>query len=262
MADDAARFLADSPDRLALLERLREGASGPATLADELDCARRSVQRHLAAFEERGWVTSGSAGYRLTATGDAVAAAHADYLDRLDCVGRFAPLLANLDPAHAPAPELLAGADLVAAEAADPQAPIQAYVEHLRGFSGERLELCSPVLSRAFHEAHANLARRGVHTTLLLSEATAREAHDRNPMEFTAVLRLGVVDLFARPDPLPFGLAVDGEQVLLAAYDGDGHLQACVHGDDPDLVDWATSQFEALRQSAERVQSSRDLEPS
>lgn len=256
---DAARFLADSPDRLALLERLRKSAAGPATLAADLDCARRSVQRHLAAFEERGWVRSGSGGYRLTAAGDAAAAAHGDYLDRLDRLERFAPLLTNLAPAHSPDPDLLADADLVAAEAADPQAPIQAYVERLRGFSSERLELCSPVLSRAFHDAHADLARRGVHTTLLLAEETAREARDRNPMEFAAVLRVGAVDLFARPEPLPFGLAVDGEQVLLAAYDSDGHLQACVHGDDPALVDWAASQFASLRESAERVRSPRDL---
>lgn len=256
---DAARFLADSPDRLALLQRLRDEPAGPATLADDLDCARRSVQRHLAAFEERGWVASGSGGYRLTASGDAVAAAHADYLDRLDRLGRFAPLLTNLDPAHAPDPELLAGADLVAAETADPQAPIQAYVERLREFSGRDLKLCSPVLSRAFHDAHADLARRGVHTTLLLAEETAREARDRNPMEFAAVLRVGAVDLFARPDPLPFGLAVDGEQVLLAAYDDGGHLQACVHGDDPELVAWAEAQFATLREPAERVRSPRDL---
>jgi predicted transcriptional regulator len=256
---DAARFLADSPDRLALLERLRERPAGPATLADEVDCARRTVQRHLAAFEERGWVESGD-GYRLTAAGDAVAAAHADYLDRLDQLERFAPLFSNLAPTHAPAPALLADADLVAAESADPQAPIQAYVERLRDFSDGDLKLCSPVLSRAFHDAHADLARRGVHTTLLLAEETAREARDRNPLEFAAVLRVGVVDLFARPEPLPFGLAVDGEQVLLAAYDDAGHLQACVHGDDPALVDWASSQFAALQESAERVRSPRDLD--
>lgn len=257
---DAARFLADSPDRLALLERLREGTAGPATLADELGCARRSAQRHLAACEERGWVGSGEGGYRLTAAGDAVATAHADYLDSLDRVEGVAPLLTHLEPAHAPDPDLLADAELVAAEAADPQAPIQAYVERLRGFSGDQLRLCSPVLSRAFHDAHADLAKRGVHTRLLLSRETARAARDRNPMEFAAVLRVGVLDLRARPEPLPFGLAVDGEQVLLAAYGADGHLRACVHSCDSALVEWATSQFETLCESAERVRSRRDLE--
>lgn len=261
MTDDAARFLADSPDRLALLERLRTGVAGPATLADDLDCARRSAQRHLAAFEDRGWVSSGSGGYHLTAAGDAVAAAHAEYLDRLACIDRFGPLLTNLDPEHAPEPGLLADADLVAASQADPQAPIQAYVERLRGFSGDRVRLCSPVLSRAFHEAHAKLARRGVHTDLLLSDRTAQEARDRNPLEFAAVLHVGVLDLFVRPDPLPFGLAVDGEQLLLAAYDDDGNLRACLHGDDPELVAWADARFSALRGDAERVRAPDDLGP-
>ncbi|AEN05644.1 winged helix-turn-helix domain-containing protein [Halolamina sp.] len=260
--NDAARFLADSPDRVALLEHLRDGPAGPASLADALDCARRSVQRHLAACEERGWVQRGDGGYRLTAAGDAAGRVHADYRERLAAVDRAAPLLSHLDPGHAPAPELLTDAEVVAASATDPHAPIQAYVEALRGFTGGRVLLCSPVLSRAFHEAHAELARRGVHTDLLLSTATAREARERNPFEFAAVVRLGVLDLYTRAAPVPLGLAVDGEQMLLGAYDGEGNLRACLHSDDPELVAWGETQFDALRDGAQRVRSPGDLDGS
>lgn len=258
MADDTARFLADSPDRLALLERLRDGPASPSALVDDLDPARRSIQRNLAAFESRGWVERCDGGYRLTAAGDAVARTHADYLDRLGRIDASAPLLTHLDPEHAPDADLLAGADLVTATDADPQAPIHAYTERLRGMEGDRVRVCSPVLSRAFHEAHTALALDGVRTELLLSTATARRARELNPVEFAAVLRAGPLELFVRDDTVPFGLALGDRSLLLGAYD-DGHLRACLHGDDPALLAWAESAFEALCDDARRIESPGEL---
>lgn len=259
MADDTARFLADSPDRLALLDRLRDDPASPATLAADQDPARRSIQRNLAAFENHGWVERCGDGYRLTAAGDAVARTHADYLGRLDRIDEYAPLLTHLAPEHAPDPDLLAGG-LVTATESNPQAPIHAYTERLREMGGSRVRVCSPVLSRAFHEAHASLAMGGVHTELLLSESTARQAKELNPIEFAAVLRAGPLSLFVRDDPVPFGLALGEDSLLLGAYD-DGHLQACLHSSDPDLIGWAESAFETLRGDARRIDSASDLGP-
>lgn len=258
MADDAARFLADSPDRLALLERLREGAAGPATLAADLDCARRSVQRNLAAFQERGWVARDD-GYRLTTVGDLIARTHADYLGRLDRIRTFAPLLRHLAPDDAPAPKLLDGADLVVASPENPQGPVHAYVDHLKAFEGDRVRMCSPVLSRIFHEAHASLALRGVHTELVLSESTAARARELNPLEFEAVLRVGVLDLYAHPGAVRFGLTVGENALLLAAYDDDGHLQACLSSTNPALVSWGDRRFEMYRETASKVEPSGGL---
>jgi|AntRauTorcE11898_2_1112593.scaffolds.fasta_scaffold05395_3 predicted transcriptional regulator len=258
MADDTARFLADSPDRLSLLGRLRDGPASPATLVAALDPARRSIQRNLAAFEDRGWVGRCADGYRLTAVGDNVARTHADYLDRLRRIDEYAPLLSHLDPEHAPDPDQLAGADLVTATEADPQAPIHAYTERLREMDGDRIRVCAPVLSRAFHEAHAALALNGVHTELLLSASTAQQARELNPVEFAAVLRAGPLDLFVRDDPIPFGMALGENSLLLGAYD-DGHLQACLHSRGSDLLGWAGRAFEALAADARRIRGVSDL---
>lgn len=259
MPDDAARFLADSPDRLALLERLREGVAGPAGLAGDLDVARRSVQRNLAAFVDRGWVESGDGGYRLTTAGDLVALTHGDYLDRIDRIETFGPLLRHLDRGDAPDPGLLEGGDLVVATPENPQAPVHAYVDRLQGFEGDTVRMCSPVLSRIFHEAHASLAMRGVHTDLVLSAATADRARELNPVEFEAVLRVGVLDLYAHPGPVPLGLTVGEDRILLGAYDDDGHLEACLSSTVPDLVAWGAERFEAYRNRADRVESSGGL---
>jgi len=253
---DAARFLADSPDRLPLLTRLRKGPARPATLAEDLGCARRSVQRNLAAFVERGWVERDEGGYRLTTAGDLAATTHADYLDRLERLDRFAPLLRHLDTDYAPPLSLLEDADLVVASPENPQAPVQAYVDRLTRFEGDTVRMCSPVLSRIFHEAHASLAMRGVHTDLVLSEATAKKARDLNPMEFETILRVGVLDLYAHPDSVPFGLTVGEDRLLLAAYDEAGHLKACLASDNADLLAWAEDLFERYRERSAKVEPS------
>jgi len=256
---DAARFLADSPDRLALLTRLRKGADRPAILADDLNCARRSVQRNLSAFVDRGWVERDEGGYRLTTVGALAATAHADYLDRLERLNRFAPLLRHLDTDHAPPLSLLADADLVVASSENPQAPVQAYVDRLKQFECDTIRMCSPVLSRIFHEAHASLAMRGIHTDLVLSEATAKKARELNPLEFKTILRVGVLDLYAHPNSVPFGLTVGEDRLLLAAYDVDGHLEACLASDTPDLLEWAEDLFERYRERSTKVDPSGGL---
>ena len=262
---NAARFLADSPDRLALLIRLREGAAGPAKLTDDLDCSRRSIQRNLAAFAERGWVEHDDGGYRLTTTGDLVATIHTEYLDRLKRLDRFAPLLRHLDADHAPPLSMLGDADLVVASPENPQAPVKAYVDRLKRFEGNTVRMCSPALSRLFHEAHASLAMRGVHTDLVLSEATAEKAHELNPLEFETVVRVGVLDLYVYPDPIPFGVTLGEDRLLLTAYNGEGHLEACLDSDDADLLSWASDVFERYREDSTKVnrlgKSSIDLGP-
>lgn len=53
-ADDAAQFLAGSPDRREILAHLVDDPASPAELADALSLSRRSVQRHLGQFADRG----------------------------------------------------------------------------------------------------------------------------------------------------------------------------------------------------------------
>jgi predicted transcriptional regulator len=255
---DAVRFLADSPDRLALLSRLREGAAGPATLAGDLDCARRSVQRNLVALTERGWVERGDAGYRLTAAGDVAADIHAAYRERLERLERFAPLFRHLEPEAAPPLAALDGAGFAVTSPETPQAPVQFYVDRVESLGGDTVRMCSPVLSRRFHDAHAALAMQGVHTELVLPAAAAETARERNPVEFETVVGVGVLDLYVHPGSLPFVVTVGADGLLLAAHDEDGRLQACLAADDPAVVEWGTATFERYREAARPVAAPAD----
>ena len=256
-ADDAARFLAGSPERRRLLERLADDPGSPAELADALSMARRSVQRNLAGFADRGWAEKRDGAYRLTVTGELVADEHAAYLDSLSRVGAFEAFYRHLpDADRAPDPRWLADASLTVAGSADPQAPVHRYVEAVRAFDTDRVRMVSPVLSRLFHQAHAELAFDGVHTDLVMSAATVARAREMNPAEFAAVTSVGVLDLYRHPGPVEVGLTLGDDRLVACAYDDDGHLHACVESDDPSLLRWGAALFERYRDESERVTAS------
>lgn len=259
-SDDAARFLAGAPDRRRLLAHLVRKSAAPAELADELDLPRRSVQRHLGKFADRGWAESSGGTYRSTVTGELVVEEHATYLDALDRIDAFGSFFGHLpDRTHAPEPRWLEDATLTAASPENPQAPVHQYVDSVRAFDTERVRMISPVLSRLFHDAHAKLAFAGVRTELVLSAATIRRARELNPTEFQVVVSVGVLDLYRYPKEVSFGLTVGDDGLLMCAYDEEGHLEACVESEHPRFVRWAGELFERYRDGSDPVDSSLSL---
>lgn len=251
---DAATFLASSPERSRVLAALREAPATPAGLADALSLSRRTAQRHLAAFADRDWARKDDGAYVLTTTGELVARTHADYLDDLDAIDAHESLYSHLpDAATAPDPSWLADATLVRATPENPQAPVQHYLDAVRGLDVERVRMLSPVLSRLYHDAHADLAKRGTHTELVLPSAAVARAREENPMEFRAILGLGVLDLYRTDRDVDVGLTLTPDRVLVCAYGDDGQLAACLDAVDDRVLAWATDRFERQRDAAQRV---------
>lgn len=251
--DDAA-FLAGAPERWRVLAALRDAPASPAALADAVDASRRTVQRHLAAFDDRDWVGKDDGAYHLTTTGIVVARTHANYLDKLDSIDRLEPVYAafptdaaDLDPAW------LDDATVRTATREDPQGPVGFYVDRVRALDTDRVRMFSPVLSRLYHDAHARLAADGTHTELVLPTGAVERARDENPVEFRAVLGLGVLDLYRTPIDVDVGVTLADDRVLLCAYGDDGQLAACVDSTDDRVRDWATDRYEHHRDHGERV---------
>lgn len=254
-SEEVAQFLAGSPDRRRLLVRLVDHPGSPAELAEDLPLSRRSVQRHLGQFVDRGWADRADGVYRLTVTGELVAEEHATYLDTLDRIEAFGPFFAHLpDRDHTPDPRWLDAATLATSTPEHPQAPVHQYLERVREFSTDRVRMVSPVLSRLFHDAHAELAMDGVHTELVLSSTTIERARDLNPAEFEVVVSVDVLDLYRYPADISFGLTLGDGQLLMGAYDGDGRLRACVASTNADFYRWGRSLFERYRDRAKPVE--------
>lgn len=253
-SDDTAQFLANSPERLALLVSLTRGPASPSELASEHDSSRRSIQRNLAEFVERGWAESTGGTYRLTVTGELLAEKHGAYVETLDRIEEFAPFFRHLpDRDHAPETAWLSDATLTVATEEDPQAPVHRYVTSVKGLETERVRMLSPVLSRLFHEAHASLALRNVHTELVMPAPMVERARERNPLEFAAIIRLDVLSLYRSPEEFTVGLTLGDDELLMAAYDDAGGLKALVESSNPEFHAWASDLFERYRDGAESV---------
>lgn len=250
---EPARFLAASSDRVALLTHLRETTGGaPSTIAESLSMSHRSVQRNLAQLAERGWVEKRDGTYRLTTTGALVADEHATYLDALSHIEEYDAFFENLpDREHAPDPRWLRDATLITATAENPQAPVHHYVKSVRSFESDRIRMLSPVLSRLFHDAHATLALRGVHTELVLSATMIERARELNPAEFELVACLPVLDLYRHPDPIALGLTLGDRRALIGAYDERGQMRTCVDTANDAVLEWAEDLYQRYRERAE-----------
>lgn len=259
MASDTAAFLAGSEDRARVLSYLDDQPAAPAAVASDLSVSRRSVQRHLAEFVERDWATRADGTYELTTVGELVADEHASYRDSLARIEEFGAFYGRLpDGAHAPDPRWLRDADLVVATDGDPHAPTHHYITRVREFDCERVRMLSPVLSRLFHDAHAELALDGVRTELVASDELIDRARERNPAEFDVVASVDVLDLYRHPGPVEFGVTLGERRVLLGAYD-DGQLEACVESTDPELLAWAEECFERHRDRSDSVDAPLSL---
>lgn len=253
MSTDTARFLADSPDRIQLLERIRDSPGGPRDFADALGQSRRSVQRNLAAFEERGWVERRDGTVHLTTKGDVVATEFRRHLDVLETVSSSDEFYRHVPTGAAPPPTLIADVTVVTADSEHPQAPVSHYVSAVSDAQTDRFRMLSPVLSRIFHEAHAERVLDGVRTELILDESTVAAARERNPGEFSAVLAVPTFTLYRHDGPVEFGVTLADDRALLLAYDADGQLRACADGDDPAFLSWATEVYDRHRSAAEKV---------
>ncbi|NHN43145.1 ArsR family transcriptional regulator [Halorubellus sp. JP-L1] len=252
-ADDAT-FLSSSPERARALAALSDAPASPAALADDLDLSRRTAQRHLSAFADRDWARKAGGEYALTTTGALVARTHATYLDALDAIDRHEPLFAHLsDPADAPDPSWLDDTHLVASTPENPQAPVQYYLEAVGELDASTVRMLSPVLSRLYHDAHADLAKGGTHTELVLPAGAVERARSENPIEFRAVLGLGVLDLYRTEESIGVGLTCTDDRALVCAYGDDGQLAAVLDATDDRVLGWATDVFERYRDGAERV---------
>jgi len=261
MSWETAQFLSGSPDRQRLLSHLRETPGSPRDVADALDVAHRSAQRHLSSLVDRDWAEKRDGVYHLTTVGELVAEEHATYLDTLDSIDSLEPFYRHLpDSDHAPDPRLLADADVVVAAPDRPQAPVNHYISALAEFETDHIRMISPVLSRLFHQAHAELVVAGTTHDLVMSVQTARRAKELNAQEFALVIGMDQLRLRCVDGPVGFGLTLGDRRCIVHAYDEDGQLHALVDSTSKDLCAWAETLFERYRTESHPVENATDLD--
>ncbi|WP_266077619.1 helix-turn-helix transcriptional regulator [Haladaptatus caseinilyticus] len=249
---ESVAFLAGSPERLRLLTHLREQPGSPRDVAEATDVSHRSVQRNLSEFAEREWVEKRNGVYELTTSGDLVARTHANYVETLGVISEFDSFFRHLpDPTHAPDLAWVADATVVTASPDQPQAPVSHYVNRLRTRGTETIRMLAPVLSRLYHDAHAELVLSGVETELIMSPGRIETARSSNPLEFRLVSR--VIDIYEHDGVVEFGLTIGDEWAFARAYDDAGQLQAVLECDHPEFLEWAETLYRRYRDRSSAI---------
>lgn len=128
----------------------------------------------------------------------------------------------------------------------------------MREFETERIQMLSPVLSRLFHDAHADIAFEGVHTELVMPDGVIARARELNPTEFNVVVSVDVLDLYRHPEPIGFGMTIGDTRLLLGVYE-ERQLKACVDSSNAALLTWANDLFTQYRDRSERIEPTISL---
>jgi len=242
------RFLAGSPHRTAVLERLARSPATPAETVTAVDCSRTSVHRHLTALTEHGWVEKANGRYRLTDTGTRVQRVLADCTTRLASLDRFGPLLRRLDGTAPPDAATLADATLTVADDEHPYAPVDRYVDRLTALADREPTTLKAVLvtrCSVLRRALEGVFDAGATVDLVVAEPVVDDALAARASETPA---LSLTTVPTRPDT---ALVVSDEWALLGAHDGQGRLVATADGEADRFVSWCHRQYQTLGRSVD-----------
>ncbi|MFC4988201.1 helix-turn-helix transcriptional regulator [Saliphagus infecundisoli] len=234
--------LFSSPHRFDVLGSLHEEPTDTRGLTEELSASRVTVQRHLNACGELGWVEKVDGRYELTAVGDLVYLSAKRFLDRLSALERHGPVVgtfADRDPAFDPL--LLEEATVTVATPTNPHAPISHYRTAMTDSETSSVRGISPIVSDLFIEVHGRLLADGVETELIMPRPVLErvpEPEEPPPGAFT---------LRTLEDSVDFGLTLTDDTALVGRYE-DGTFAACVENDTPAFREWVKDVYERYRE--------------
>jgi predicted transcriptional regulator len=248
---DEVAFLANSPNRLAVLRTLADEPHTRRDLVDVTDASRPTVGRILDDFGERGWVERDGRRYELTPSGRLLTGAFADLLDVVEAEQGLRAAVAWLPTERIGFEiEQFADADVSVPEPGYSHRPVNRFVELVadadsaRGFGVATLAPMSA-------ETLLSKARAGTDVEVIYPRAVLEEILRSNAEAARDAMDRGTLVPMTHED-LPCGLYVFDDRVVLGGYDREtGVLRVVVDTANPDAVEWADALYARYRREAE-----------
>lgn len=246
-AFDDVQFLTGSPHRPVILDAMSTDPVRPGKLTERVDATRTTVQRVLAGFLDRQWVAKRDGEYYATVTGKRV---HARYESLVDEIGRaqaLGPMATHLEfPLEDVPDEALATGSVTVATEQNPLAVIEGIVEWFQDRDGGHVAGVTPIVSQTINEAAAEMVDDGTSVDLVIDPNVLEHSAAEFPSATDRAVDDEGVDAFVYPEPVSYGLAVHGTDVMLAAYDDESNPRALLECDDADVADWAEDRVDRL----------------
>ncbi|WP_232685680.1 helix-turn-helix transcriptional regulator [Halobacterium zhouii] len=247
-------FLARSPNRVRLLEAIREaGTIEKQTLQNQFDMVRTTLVRNLETLEERGWVQASSQGtYTLTCAGEVVAESFSEVMDTVRITKRLQPFLKWL-----PSDEfdldlrLLADAEITCSTTNDPYAPVQEHVKKIK--QTERARIFLSVMGQQPLEEVRTRILNGDAIFESVVEPGIEETINANARYrdlFEEQIASGGHNVFVYEGTIPYYLGILDDTVQIGAEDDEGVPRALLETDSADVREWAEQTYANYQQEA------------
>ena len=251
-AFDHITFLADSPNRIAVLEALQSGPRERNDLQETIDVSRSTINRILDGLANRGWIARDGHRCRITPSGRNVTAQFTTLLETIEGDWRLHDVVHWL-PTETPGfdTKLFADATITTADPSAPYRPMERLME--LGESSESTRTRS-FGTRPLPGYFDQWELRGGTTAEIIFSPLVVEALRQSPPEGTAELLANGDLVFRVHEDLPCGLTLYEGSVALCGYDPtSGMLHAVVDTDAPNALEWAESLYETYCSESEPI---------
>lgn len=248
--DDVA-FLANSENRVAVLETLVEAPTSHDEIRDRIGASRVTTARILREFEEREWITRSGQTCAITPTGEWVCDQFTRLLDEIAAERRLREPLRWLPPDLLPFDvRCLRDAEIVVLEESDATAIIRRTLEFRR--SSDRIRGVTRMVAPVFIETdwestvHGDTHLEQVITPDVLD---AIRNHPASATQVRDMLAETDVHVFVSED-IPISVGIYDGAVGMDLTDEEGVVKAGLVSEDETVREWAVDLFERCRDEA------------
>ncbi|MEF8818944.1 MAG: MarR family winged helix-turn-helix transcriptional regulator [Haloferacaceae archaeon] len=251
---DDIQFLANSANRIQVLEALTSGAASRRELQDATGVPRSTAARVLDDAEARGWVTSEGSSYWITPLGEAMVTEFRRYLAATEGIHHLGPAIDWLpEPAWELEFQCFREAEVTTPTQANPTAHLDRAMDHFRGSDSYR-GLTQNSLPEYMKPLHGRVVEGQLDFEGVI-EANFIDVLGSDPER--AALWQDIADwMWLYNERVPLNMHIVDGTVLLWLCDenraGDGVLvKGLLESTHPDVVSWAKSLYEEYRADAE-----------
>ena len=249
--------------RWTLLDRLAAGPTSKRDLRDDLKVSRSTVYKAVRELESAGLVEETDAGPRLTLVGRLLTERYRSFVELVDDVRRYEPLLSVLPPNAPVTTDALQGADLVLTERHAPNLPVSRIEELVRGV--DRAWALAPVALPRYVDLFYEEILSGMTAEVVLERPVVEYLQTDFSDQFSEAAATGRFSVRGTDETLPFGLILidrDGEAdgvggadaVGLIVYSQGGELRGVAVNDTPTALEWGRDTYERYAATAERIE--------
>jgi predicted transcriptional regulator len=248
-------FLVRSPNRLAVLKLLADGARARAELVEETPASRVTVGRILHEFVGREWAVRTAAGYETTTRGRLLARELSSLRTRLRALDRLGPLVEWLPVDALDVPlEAFVDARVTCPTTTEPDR------HHRRigsvGATAERARMYSQgVTSEALAIHRSAVEDAGQRLDLVLTREAFEVGRADETLREDLRTLVDAGDVGVTDEPLPFPFVARFDDVGFVGADDESAPVGVVESDDEAVVEWADRVVDAALTDSTPVDS-------